>query len=372
MRIEKISSRQIIFLIIISRITTAISFMPTIHKPPANQDIWLMNIISIFYILIVFFPVLFLTKKFSGLSIIEYMEKIFGKVLGKIIGIFYGLFFAFETIFIINIQTLVVGSTLLTDESNFVIISIITVVCIYIATRGLEVIGRTSEIFGPIIVTVITVMLITGYKNVDFSLLLPIYKDSTFLALNQGAVEMAFLFSPIAILAMIGPNLENKNELNSIFLKSIIVSVLLVIITVVFSQGTLGIEQAKHANFPFLIYARLIFAYGVAERIESFYVATWIFANIARVTGFLYISSRAFREVLGRKEEKIFTAAIGIIIGIISLYTSRKKLLLGAGSSIESLSNTLSLVFLILIPFIAMIVYFFRRKSLEKEEKLQS
>lgn len=44
--IEKISTRQIIFIITISRIATIITIMPIIHMGPANQDIWIMAILS--------------------------------------------------------------------------------------------------------------------------------------------------------------------------------------------------------------------------------------------------------------------------------------------------------------------------------------
>lgn len=372
MRIEKVSSRQIVFLIIISRVTTVISFMPSIKMPPANQDIWLMTIVSVFYNIALYLPILFLTNKFSKYSTIEYMEVILGKGLGKILGILYALFFIYETVYMINVEVQVIASTLLTEASNLVIISIIIAVCVYISSKGIEVIGRTSELLGPIFIFVIFIVLIAGYRNVDLSLLLPIYKDSTFLELNQGAIEMTLLFREVAILTMICPNLENSRELKSIFLKSVIISTLFMIFPIAFSQGALGVEQAKHANFPFLTYTRLITAHGVAERIESFYVAVWIFAKFIKVTGFLYISSRASREVFGKWEEKTYVVIAGIVIGVLSLYISLKNSILGPGTVIGDLSIILTAIFLILLPLVAMIVYFFRRKSIEKKEKLQS
>ncbi|SCG82955.1 Spore germination protein KB [Proteiniborus sp. DW1] len=372
MRIEKVSSRQVIFFIIISRVTTVISFMPTINMPPANQDIWLMVIISIFYSIILLSPIVFLTNRFCKFSIIEYMGIIFGKGLGKILGLSYGLYFLYETVYMVNVQVQVITTTLLTEASNFIITSIIIVVCVYIASKGLEVYGRTSELLGPIIIFVIFIVLISGYRNVELALLLPIYKDSTLLELSQGAIEMTLLFREVVVLTMICPNLEDSTKLNSIFLKSVFFSTIIIIFPIVFSQGALGVEQAKHANFPFLTYTRLITAHGVAERIESFYVAVWIFAKFIKVTGFLYISSRSLREIFGRGEEKTLVIITGIAIGIIALYVSLKSPILGLGSFLGDLSTTLSAIFLVILPLVTLIVYFFRRKTIEKEEKLQS
>ncbi len=372
MRIEKVSSRQVIFLIVISRVTTVISFMPIIHMPPANQDIWLMVLISVIYNIVLLSPMIFLGNRFKDYSIIVYMEKIFGKGLGKILGFLYILYFMFETVYMINVQVQVIATTLLTEASNLVITFLIIAVCVYIAYNGLEVCGRTSELLGPIIISVIFVVLIAGYRNVNFALLLPIYKDSTLLQLNQGAIEMTLLFREVAILAMICPNLEDNTKLNSIFLKSVFLSVLLLIFPIVFSQGALGIEQARHAKFPFLTYIRLIAAHGVAERIDSFYVAVWIFAKFIKVTGFLYITSRALREVISRGEEKNYVIITGILTGILALYVSIKSAILGPGSFLGDMSINISGVFLVIIPFASMIVYLFRRKTIEKKEKLQS
>jgi len=87
---EKISSRQIILLITVSRVTIILTVMSTIYIPPANQDIWLIVILSFFYTILITRPIVFLTNRFKDLSTIGYMEKIFGKVIGKIIAGLYG------------------------------------------------------------------------------------------------------------------------------------------------------------------------------------------------------------------------------------------------------------------------------------------
>ena len=102
--IEKISTRQIIFVIIISRVTTVLTVMPIIHMGSANQDIWVMILVSSFYTILSIIPILFLSAKFSNLTIIGYIEKIFGKVIGKIIGIFYGIFFIRTSILFFILQ----------------------------------------------------------------------------------------------------------------------------------------------------------------------------------------------------------------------------------------------------------------------------
>ncbi len=52
--------------------------------------------------------------------------------------------------------------------------------------------------------------IILGYNNYDFTVLLPVLKDSTFKELNIGAIDSGIKFSDIIILAMIPPLFRKK------------------------------------------------------------------------------------------------------------------------------------------------------------------
>ena len=76
--IEKISTRQECFVITICRIATILTIMPVIHLGPANRHM-AYGFSIIFYTILTSIPLLFLSTKFSDLTIIGYMEMIFGK-----------------------------------------------------------------------------------------------------------------------------------------------------------------------------------------------------------------------------------------------------------------------------------------------------
>ncbi len=73
----KISSYQVILLIIIYRVIIAFTYMPIVNTPPGNQDIWITLLLSIPYTIILCWPILYLSSKFKDLTIIEYSEKKF-------------------------------------------------------------------------------------------------------------------------------------------------------------------------------------------------------------------------------------------------------------------------------------------------------
>lgn len=367
---EKISSRQMILLITMCRITSILTTMPTIYIQPYNQDIWIIIIISSLHTLLFNSPILFLANKLNSLTAIGHIEKIFGKVLGKIIGILYGMFFTALTVLFLYVTIQMIRTSLLTHIKPLITISILISCSIYYASKGIGVITKSSELFVPVILAVIVLFIILGYNKVDFTILLPIYRDSTFKDINYGAMLFSYIFVDIHIFSMIVPYMEDKKDINKVFIKIVSYSIMLILIIVVATQVSLGVEQAKHSNFPFLAFIRLINISDVFERIESIYIFMWITAMIIKVTVYLYISSQAFSEIFKKKDNNISLYIIGIIVALITYYIAEfKPLLIEAGKTKLS-QYIVYIVFKTAIPLIAVIVYLFRRKSFDKQKKL--
>src|SRR5699024_10051545 len=132
MNTEKISTRQIVLSIIIFRLSLIISYMPPIELPPRNQDIWIIVLLSIPYLIISEVPMLFLANKFKDRSMIEYFQIILGRGLGKFILILYGLYFIFNGVYGIVLQNRVVGVEMLSDTPYWIMVVPIILLSIYL------------------------------------------------------------------------------------------------------------------------------------------------------------------------------------------------------------------------------------------------
>lgn len=365
---EKVTPRQIICLLTIVRMSTAISTMPTTELPPYNQDVWIMVLLSIVYTFVMMIPLVFLANKFKEYSIIGYIQLIYGKSIGKIIGFSYGLYFILNSINGTTIQSELVATTILDDASNIVVAIFMMITCIYYVSRGIIAFARTAEAFAPLIFIIGATLLLLGFSNVDFSVLKPILVDSPLNDISMGAYRLSFYYVEIMILAMIVPELENKKDINKIFVKSVIVSMVLLAIVVVMCQGTMGVEYTRHLNFPFLLYVRAINQFQIFERIDSIFIIVWLIASITRISAFLYLSVRAFRELFNKKEdEKLILIVIGLLVGIATLAISGNRSVIGIRKHLDLYYSLLSFTFILALPLLTCIIYFFRKKSLERK-----
>jgi len=157
------------------------------------------------------------------------------------------------------------------------------------------------------------------------------------------------------------------------FLKKSTGIFIFLLVALVVTQGSIGVELSRHAVFPFYKYTRLIDVLEIFERIDAVFVFMWILTSIARITGFIYISTRAFRDVFDKKEdEKVILYIVGIIIFAISIAIIQRRPVIGIRKDIDFNLNVITVIFAIVIPIITCIVYFFRRKSIKEEKSIEN
>lgn len=366
---EHITNGQAIIILTTTRLALAISTMPTTNLPPYNQDMWFMNLLSIIYTIIMIQPLLFLSNRFNNFNLTGYLRIIYGKTIGGIIIVLYGLYFLMNSVNGMTLLTELTTSTVLVQEMNMNIIGFIVLVMLYFVTKGIVSVARGFQLLAPISLFIIMSLIILGITNVDFSFMKPILKDGNFVDINKGAMLLPLYFSDIFILLMIVPELKDKKSIRKISTISIIIPIICLALIVIITQGALGIEQTRHSNASFLLYVRLIDAFDIFERIDSIFVASWIITSIARNAGFLYISARAFRELFNKTEDdRIILIITSAALGIISLLITNNRSVIGIRREFDLFYSILYIIFVIIIPIITCIVYFFRRKTLRVRE----
>lgn len=369
---DKVTSRQLVLIIASFGLSLTISYMFSLNLPPANQDVWIVFLLGFVYSLVVRMPLLFLISKFPELSLVEILEKILGKYLGKLIGFFYALYFTVYSIFIVLLQAQLVGVNVLSRTPNWIIIGLLILTVLYIGTKGLVLMCWTGELITPLSLISIVFLILLGLKNVDFTLLLPILGDSTFGEINKGALMFSVIVNDVFVLVKCSPHLEEKKDVYKIYIYASLIFTIIGSVAVIVTQGALGIEQARHTIYPFLIYTRNISYTSAFERIDVLFVIAWIAANTVRILFFIYFAYMAYKEVFNIDKGKVLYYVLGTSIGIVSIYIANTTVLATGGPSINTLQMLFTGVAIVIIPFITMIVYFFRSKSLQKQENTEN
>jgi spore germination protein KB len=141
----------------------------------AKKDAWLAILLGMCMGMILFFIYYSLFRQYPNLPLTGYARKIFGKNLGWIIGLLYVLVFLYMAARNVrDFGSLLVSSTLPETPLLAVNVSLVLVLC-YVLYLGIEVLGRTAEVFIVVLLLLGVVanffVLVSG--NVNFHQLRP-------------------------------------------------------------------------------------------------------------------------------------------------------------------------------------------------------
>lgn len=362
-RVEKMSSLQVLLLIVSGRLITVYAYMPIASTPPANQDMWIAELLSGVYTIIICAPILYLSSKFPGMTPVEYSEKILGRFLGKITGMIFIAFLSFICLLDLLIMSEFLGSAVIPETPVYATMLFMLVTCAYAIYKGVEVIGRIAEIFVPFIILTIIVFILLSVKDMDFKVFLPILADSSFLKINFAAFSTASRFYDILILCMAIPNLKNKGDQNKVFFISVIIIVLFLVAITVSVYAVLGVKQAEYANYAFFTFTRQIDVFDFIQRIESINVVAWVIGIFIKYSIYVYFVTTGMASIFKVKSNKYFIIPVSAILFAIGLFTKMLKSVVA--NSIVSYKVLPNIAFVVefVIPLILLVIYFFRRKS---------
>lgn len=359
---SKISSFQCTFLLVVIKLTTLYISLPAAVAPPFNQDIWIVELLSLLYIFLICFPILFLLNKHPNLTLIEIFQKILGKLLGNIIALIYVCFIIF--LICVNNCHLVqfIGSAIMPETPFYVIIIFSLVPCGYIVSKGLETMVRSVQLFIPIVFFIVILCVVLNLPQMDFTTFRPFLIDSKFIDLNIGAINIATRFYEIILLSILSTNLNNSKDINKTFINTNLLYTSVLIIITLSIQAVLGIEFTKHAKFPYFLFTRQINVLNYIQRIESINVLSWFLGVFLKTSIYCYAASISLKQITNTKDYKIFVFPVLIIMSIIVLKTNISKAVVFYKIISYKVFPYISIIFIFIIPLLVVFIYFIRKR----------
>jgi len=360
--LEKISLRQVIFLLVMSHLAIVL-----LSFSSSNQDIWISEIFALFYIAILSAPLLFLSKQFANLTLVEYIPILTGKWVGKILGVLYVAFFLFNATVDLSLFDNILRPINFPETPDYAIILLAVTSCAYAVYKGVECIARTAEIFAPQILAVIILYTALQVNDMDLKVFLPILADSTFSEINSLAFTTAARLNEIIVLAMLVPTINKKENINMIFMWTIILTTVFSLIIIVSTLAVLGIELPKKTFDPYYLFIKQVNIYDFITRMEYFMVGAWNVGMFMKISLWLYLATMGLVQVLGLKRRKVLIIPMAIVIFMTALKTDIIKSVV-VFYILEYYVPNINLIFIFGIPAIVLVMFFLKKTMKMKSD----
>ncbi|MED3835968.1 endospore germination permease [Peribacillus frigoritolerans] len=315
----KISSLQMAFMLYPAIVATAILGVPSITAKYAKTDLWLSPIFAALIGYLTVYIAYKLHQLYPKQTVIQFSEKIIGRIPGKIFGFLLLFFYIQNTgLLVRGYAEFVVGSFLVRTPISVIMVSMV-LLCAFIVRGGIEVLGRAAQLFVPVFIFPIFILIILLIPDLEFKNIFPVLADGIMPPI-KGSIVPGGWFSEFFLMIFLLPFLVDmkkgmKSGMMSVF--AVMMTLIVVNLTVLFVLGS----TTSTKLYPLMNVSRYISIADFFEHVESAVMAVWIVGAFVKISVFYYACALGTAQWLNLSDYRPVVWPVGIFIVIFSLWS---------------------------------------------------
>ncbi|WP_010244520.1 GerAB/ArcD/ProY family transporter [Acetivibrio cellulolyticus] len=234
---EQVTDKEAICLLIVFMMGTTLILG---SGGEAKNDAWISTIVSLF----MFIPMLLIFSRvlslYQGKDLFDILVIIFGKVVGRVFSVIY-IWYAFHlgALVLRNFGEFI-NTIAMPETPMFVPLLCMGVTCIIAVRLGIEVLGRTTTYFLPIVFFIVVVVQILGLPEIHMSYLKPILGKGIAPVLKGGFSTFSFPFAETVLFIGIFSALKTKKSPIKVYLWGILISSFIITMITIRNITVLG------------------------------------------------------------------------------------------------------------------------------------
>ncbi|WP_455919434.1 GerAB/ArcD/ProY family transporter [Priestia megaterium] len=359
----KLSVIQLFALMFIFEMGTALVVS---YGTNARKDAWLAILLALCGGIVLFCIFHFLYRQYPNLLFTGYIRELFGKYLGWIVGLLYCLHFLYICgRNVRELGDLLVSSTLSETPLLAINLTLVLVIC-YVIHLGIEVVGRTAEVF-------MVVLLLLGAAGNFFVLVsgdVAFHQIRPFLERGWKPIFttafphlLIFPFGEMIAFTMLLPYLNRPQLAKRAWLAAMISSGMILSWTVLLNTSVLGVDVMQRSVFPTLTAVGKVNLFDFIERLDAIVVFTLLITVFFKASIYLYAAVLGIADLFKLKTYRQILLPIGTIVIFLSLAMASSFSEQGEEGF---LNHYLSLALLIVVPMLMLVVSVIRNHFTRK------
>ncbi|MED3853119.1 endospore germination permease [Priestia megaterium] len=316
----KISSFQMALMIVPTIVATAILTIPAITGKYAGRDMWISPILGSLNGFFTAFIVYQLHKLYPKESIIQYSRHIIGRTPGKVLGFVY-LFFFLHICGTISRQYIdFIINAFLPKTPMIVVIGSMVLVCAFAVRGGVEVLGRSAQLFVPIFILLpllLFILLIPQFKPEN---MFPIMEHGMMPSILGAAVPQSW-FSEMFLISMLLPFLTDHKKGKKWSMISVVITMLVMVYTNIVNIFLFG-ESATSYIYPVFTAFRYISVATFFEHLEAFVITIWVMGIFIKLSVFYYALVLGTAQWLHLSDYRPLVFPLGFLVIIFGIWVT--------------------------------------------------
>jgi spore germination protein len=358
---DQITTMQTTWIVAKSIIGTGIIVLPrVISKGVGTHDGWISVLVSGFLAMLTGYIIVKLGQRFPNQTFFQYSQIVIGKPLGICISIFVSIDFIIRSGYVLRFMGEVVQIYLLNNTPLEVIMIVYLSLATYLTVGGLNPIARLIELFLPIVVILLLVLIAFSLRDFEIDNIRPVLGDGL-RPVWKGIRPAVFSYSGFEIMLLLLAFMKKPREAIRSTLTGIGLATFLYTLVVMTAIGTLTVEEVKTVTWPTMSVAKNIeLPGGFFERFESIFSVLWVLSMYTGFVLYQYVFSLGFSQILRMDYRKWVYASVPVIY-LIAMFPSDLNSMFRLG---DYLGKSAAYIIAV-IPLSFWIIAKVRRKGIE-------
>ncbi|MCY6355250.1 GerAB/ArcD/ProY family transporter [Clostridium sp. ZS2-4] len=312
---------QFVFTILGSMLGIGILSLPNSLVKISRQDSWISTVIGAVYPLYISFICIYISKKYPNNNILFLSKKYFGNFLGNVLNF---LFLIESVLYITSITSGYINMMRVFSVeflSPLKLSVFITAVCMYAAYKGINLIGKISEIIFYITLPFIFLPIFSMGKSTVLNLL-PIL-GSGFSNVLKASIETAFSYTGIEVLFLIYPYINDKSKIKSSSLKGVFLTMLIYVWIVFITIYYFSLDVTSKNLWPVLGASEII-DIPIINNFRYVFILSWIFIMLKIISIMNFVLLNILKDFMKGVSTKKICFFIYPVLAYLPLFLSNE------------------------------------------------
>lgn len=310
MQIEQITDKEAIVLLIVFVIGSTLIIG---IGGEAKNDAWISGIVGI----IMAFPMLLIYSRilslFHGKDLFDILNIVLGKVVGQIVAIIY-IWYAFHlgALVLRNFGEFV-NTVAMPETPMLVTLVCLGLICITAVKLGIEVMGRTTTFFLPILISILAVVQLLSIPEFHLNYIKPILGDGITPVLKGGFSAFSFPFAETVLFIGVFDSLKTKRSPFKVYSFGVLIPFTIIIATTLRNIAVLG-NMLGSFYFPSYAAVSMISIGDFLQRMEVTVSIVFIYGAFIKSSICLLVACRGIAKMFNLKDYRSIVIQTGLLM----------------------------------------------------------
>ncbi|CAM4138401.1 spore germination protein [Paenibacillus alkaliterrae] len=317
---EWISSKQMAALFFAFMTGSSIINIPAPLAGAAKNGAWLSPLLANAMAMLLLACMLYLHRRYPGMTFIDYSRKIIGNWLTLLLSIPLLILVMLDLSYIVLDIGGFFASSMMQATPPVVIHFLVLLTAALTVRGGIEVMARLFSMLIPVMLLAVMIILIFVLPYYHPESLLPLFPGGIKPVVHGAYLAFGFPYAETVLFAMILPlaRQEKENPLGKWMVAALLINGIALFLSILSSIMVLG-PLAGEAKYSLFQLARLIQVQNIIERVESIIGIALIVGSLMKTTIMLFIFTVIVSKVLKSHDEKIFVFPVTLFALLLTL-----------------------------------------------------